>query len=166
MELVPEADFKGKKRFLCDIQINAALAGQEERWTTLIHEALHSVSVGFMRDDYQDFQGWEEGVVEQLQRLFRPRVLSRLRVTVDPQVFQRLDTDHGYNKFVAALEDIREAQQIPATQAEAFYLNLLATPLKERKSHVHKYGFSLPPSERMNFFTVVSAASVTLRTRR
>ena len=166
VELVTGVDFKGKKRFICDIQIDTTLAGQQARWTTLIHEALHSFSVGYVRDDYQDFQGWEEGVVEQLQRLFRSRVLSRLRVVVDPQVFQRLDAEHGYNKFIAALETIREAQNIPMTQAEAFYLNLLATPIKDRKSLVNRYGFSLPPSQRTGFFTVVSAASATLRTRR
>lgn len=166
VELVPEAEFKGKKRFICDIQIDAALAGQEARWTTLIHEALHSVSAGYIRDDYQDFQGWEEGVVEQLQRLFRPRVLSRLGVTVTPEVFRELEAEHGYNKFVAALETIREALNIPATNVETFYLDLLATPIKDRQSYVNGYGFSLPPSQRSDFFAVVSAASATLRTRR
>jgi hypothetical protein len=166
VELVPEADFKGKKRFICDIERNATLAGQDERWTTLIHEALHSLSAGYIRDDYQDFQGWEEGVVEQLQRILRLRVLSRLRVTVDPRLFQRLDAQHGYNKFIAALEAIREAQKMPTIQAEPFYLDLLATPIKDRKSLVNRYGFSLPPSQRMDFFAVVSAASATLRTRR
>lgn len=166
LELVMGVDFKGKKRFICDIQIDAALASQEARWTTLIHEAMHSLSAGYIRDDYQDFQGWEEGVVEQLQRILRSRVLSRLRVTVNSQVFQRLDAEHGYNKFIAALETIREAQNIPMTQAEAFYLDLLATPIKDRRSRVNRYGFSLPPSLRADFFVVVSAASATLRTRR
>ncbi len=166
VELVPGSDFKSKKRFICDIEINATLAGQDERWTTLIHEALHSVSAGYIRDDYQDFQGWEEGVVEQLQRLFRPRVLSRLGVTVAPEVLRELDVEHGYNKFVAALETIREALNIPATNAETFYLDLLATPIKDRQSYVNGYGFSLPPSRRTAFFAIVSAASATLRTRR
>ena len=120
VELVPNADFKGKKRFICDIQINAALANQDARWTTLIHEALHSLSAGYIRDDYQDFQGWEEGVVEQLQRIFRPRVLFRLRVAVNPHVFRRLDAEHGYNKFVAALETLREAQEKPYQQIWLF----------------------------------------------
>ena len=164
-ELVPGANFRGKKRFICDIQISADLADQDARWTTLIHEALHAVSTGYIREDYQDFQGWEEGVVEQLQRLLRARVLSHLRVTVDPQVLHRLDEEHAYNKYIAALETIREAQDISVTQAEAFYLELIGTPIKNRQSHVSRYGFSLPPSQRVDFFAVVSAASAMLRTR-
>lgn len=131
----------------------------------MIHEALHAVSAGYIREDYQDFQGWEEGVVEQLQRLLRARVLSHLRVTVDPQVLQRLDEEHAYNKYIVALETIREAQSILTTQAEAFYLDLIGTPIKDRQSHVNRHGFSLPPPQRADFFAVVSAASATLRTR-
>jgi len=168
VELVPDAEFKGKKRFLCDIQLDAALAEKEARWTTLIHEALHSLSAGYFRDDYQNFQGWEEGVVEHLQRFYRPRVLSRLVVKADPFLFQKLDAEHGYNKFIAALEDIRQAQsdaEASSSEAEAFYLDLLATPLRDRKSRVSRYGFSLPPPERQRFFSIISAASATLRTR-
>ena len=166
VELVPNAEFKGKKRFVCDIQIRAELAGQEERWTTLIHEALHSLSTGYLRDDYQDFQGWEEGVVEQLQRIYRPRVLNALGVTVGPEVLQRLDAEHAYNKFISALEKLRELRQVPPEQAETFYVDLLATPLKDRQSHISRYGFSLPPLQRVEFFAAVSSASAALRTRR
>ena len=151
VELVSNAEFKGKKRFTCDIQINAELAGQEERWTTLIHEALHSLSAGYIRDDYQDFQGWEEGVVEKLQRLFRPRVLALLGITVDLEVLQQLDAEHAYNKFISALENLRTLRQVPAEQAEAFYVDLLATPLRDRQSYISKHGFSLPPVQRVSF---------------
>jgi hypothetical protein len=166
VELVPDAEFKGKKRFLCDIQIDAALAGQPERWTTLIHEALHSISAGYVRDDYQDFHGWEEGVVEQMQRFLRPRVLSRLGIGVSPDVFHRLDAEHGYNKFIQALETLRGASHVPTQRAEAFYLDLLATPLRERQGRVARYGFTLPASQRADFFAVMSAANVVLRARR
>ena len=47
VELVPEAEFKGRKRPICDIQIDADLVTQDARWATLIHEALHSISVGY-----------------------------------------------------------------------------------------------------------------------
>ena len=109
VELVPGADFKGKKRFTCDIQIDAALAEQDVRWSTLIHEALHSLSVGYIRDDYQDFQGWEEGAVEQLQRFYRGRVLARLGATIGPETFRRIDAEHSYNGFIEALETLRLA---------------------------------------------------------
>lgn len=66
VELVADAGFKGKKRFACDVQLNAALASEDARWTTLIHESLHAVSAGYSLLDYQDLPGWEEGVVERL----------------------------------------------------------------------------------------------------
>lgn len=164
VDLVPDADFKGKKRFICDIQIDAALAGSIQRWTTLIHEALHAVSAGYARNDYQDFQGWEEGVVEQLQRLFRPRILSQLGINIDPQTFEPLDNEHGYNKFIAALETIRQVLNITLELGEDFYLDLLSTPIKDRVHHINAYGFLLPASERTKFFATISAASAVLRT--
>ena len=166
VELVPGADFKGKKRFACDIQISAELAEQEERWTTLIHESLHCISAGYIRDDYQDFQGWEEGVVEKLQRLFRPRLLVALGVVVSPNVFERLDAEYAYNKFIAAMDAIREAQKVPTEREEAFYVNLLATPIKDRQGHVSRLSFSLPPRQKSDFFAIVSSSSAILRTRR
>jgi len=165
VDLVPDADFKGKKRFICDIQVDAASAGSNQRWTTLIHEALHAISAGYARNDYQNFQGWEEGVVEQLQRLFRPRILSRLGVAIDPQIFEMLDNEHGYNKFITALETIRQAFSITSEPSEDFYLDLLYTPIKDRLHHINAYGFLLPMSERTNFFAIVSAASAVLRTQ-
>ncbi len=72
VELVTEADFKGKKRFGCDIQIATELAEQDARWATLIHESLHCHSAGYNGVDFRTYRGWEEGVVEQLQRLLRP----------------------------------------------------------------------------------------------
>lgn len=82
VELVDTPEFKGKKRFSCDIQIQASLARQDARWSTLIQESLHAHSVGYNGSDYRLYRGWEEGVVEQLQRLLRPQILSRLLVAV------------------------------------------------------------------------------------
>lgn len=62
--LIPDADFRGKKLFRCDILIDVALAQRPERWSTLIHEALHSLSADYNKEDYHRFRGWEEGVVE------------------------------------------------------------------------------------------------------
>ena len=110
LELVPDADFKGKKPFRCDVLIHADLAGQPYRWTTLIHEMLHSVSAGYARDDYQDLQGWEEGVVEQIQRFLRPRILVQLRVSVEEETadaFRQIEEGHAYNDFIAAIERLR-----------------------------------------------------------
>ena len=131
----------------------------------MIHEAFHPFLAGYVRDDYQVFQGWEESVVEQLQRIFRGRVLRRLSVTANPQIFEGLDEEHGYNKFIAALEVIRAAMNIAPEQSETFYLDLLSTPIKERMGNITGYGFLLPNAEKAKFFALVSAASATLRTQ-
>lgn len=47
VELVETTEFKGKKPFSCDIQIQASLARLEARWSTLIHESLHAHSAGY-----------------------------------------------------------------------------------------------------------------------
>lgn len=166
VELVPDAEFKGKKRFSCDIQIDAALAQREARWSTLIHEALHSLSAGYLRDDYQDYQGWEEGVVEQLQRLFRPNVLARMGIGVKTEQFQLLDAEHAYNEFVEALETLRELLNVSESEKQGFYVRLLAVPIKNRLGHVFNLGMQLPTDRHREFVGALSVASAALRTRR
>ena len=163
IELVESADFKGKKPFRCDILLNAFLATQLERWSTLIHEVLHTVSAGYVRDDYQDFQGWEEGVIEQLQRLFRPSILSRLQINIDESIFLFIEEDHAYNKFIAALEQLR---MTVGKDQEDFYILLLQTPIRDRPALMLNLGSHLQGSARRQFIVNFSAANAALRTRR
>ena len=65
-----------EKRWACDVLVNTDIVNSPVRWRTYIHETLHSVSVGLSEGDFSRFRGWEEGVVEQTQRLLRERVLS------------------------------------------------------------------------------------------
>ncbi len=57
VELVPDAEFRGKKLFSCSILLDTAVAQHPVRWRTLIHEALHSVSAGYTRADYDTLIG-------------------------------------------------------------------------------------------------------------
>ncbi len=158
--IVPDAGFKGKKRFTCDILIDAALASQEVRWATLIHEALHTVSAGYIGTDYRDFPGWEEGVVERLQRLFRPIILARLGVTVPENAFRAAEEKHNYNKYIYALEQLRFGLNMTA---EEFYANLIKIPIKDRFSYVFGLGDGLEGRERRVFLYVLSAANSVLK---
>ena len=45
--------YKEAKSFFRLIFLDAAIMDQDKRWMTLIHEALHCVSVGFARNDYE-----------------------------------------------------------------------------------------------------------------
>lgn len=113
VELVPDAEFKGRKRQMCDIQIDADLSDREERWATLIHEALHSISAGYNGMDFRVLRGWEEGVAEQLQRLYRPIVLRRLGVNLEESVFLSNELHHQFDPYIAALESLRHLNEPP-----------------------------------------------------
>lgn len=160
VELVPEADFKGKKRFTCDILIDADLSEQEARWATLIHEALHTLSAGYIGTDYREYPGWEEGVVERLQRLYRPAVLMSLGVSVSDEVFSEAEAKHNYNKYIAALEQVRP--HLGLTD-EAFYLLLLQTPIRDRPGLMFGLGNQLPGQQRVAFAYAFSAANGILK---
>lgn len=164
VELVPDADFKGKKPFRCHILIHADLASQEVRWATLIHEALHSVSAGYVRDDYQAFRGWEEGVVEQLQRLLRPAILASLGVDIAEAVFQHQEVTHRYNVYIQALERLRAtlAGESEPTDAQIFYTRLLATPIRERPGYILGLAYQQPGPLRFEFVKTFSAANAIL----
>ena len=161
--LVPDAGFKGKKRFSCSILLDAALASQEVRWRTLIHEALHALSAGYNQVDYNALTGWEEGVVEQLQRLMRPKVLTALGVFISPDVFSDVEVDHLFNPRIRAVDSLRVALGIPEQQSEQFYIDLLATPIKSRISLILGMAKQLDSEAYRQFVRVFSLANSTLK---
>lgn len=161
VELSQDARAFGRKPFSCRIILNESLADQPVRWRTLIHEALHSFSAGYNSRDYQAWRGWEEGVVEQLQRMFRPSVLTRLSVTVDAAIFKDAEVDYLFNKYIKALEQLREATDTRATQE--FYIDLLATKIKDRPGLILGRRFQLPPEERSSFVGLFSQANSVLK---
>ena len=105
--LTDNPDVRGRKPFSCDIVLNENLTGLDVRWRTIIHEALHSFSAGYNFTDYQLNRGWEEGVVESLQRLWRQKILRRLGLVVENSVFIELEIGHDYNTYIDALERLR-----------------------------------------------------------
>lgn len=67
----------GAKGFDCRIRIRHDIfLDPSFRWRTLLHELLHSFSPAYSPSEYRMFLGWEEGVVEQMQRLFRQRAIQ------------------------------------------------------------------------------------------
>jgi hypothetical protein len=160
VELIPKADFMGKKPFSCTILIDAALARTEARWRTLLHERLHAVSAGYTPSDYLAFLGWEEGVVEGLQRLLRPEILARLGVEVPDEVFHAIEAPHPFNRHIDALERMRESLSLPVP---AFYLDLLRTPIRDRRTHLFGVGNGLPGVQRAAFVKVYSLSDAVLR---
>ncbi len=165
IELVPNAEFQGRKRQICDIQLNADLAAQDERWPTLIHESLHSISAGYNANDFRNFRGWEEGVVEQLQRLFRPVLLQRLGVVLPAGVFDAVEASHNFNAYIAALEGLRLLLSRPDVSQQSFYLDLLKLPIKERPDRLVRLCLALEQPQRGVFIAAFSQANALLKTR-
>ena len=162
VELVTEADFKGKKRFGCDIQIAVELAEQDARWATLIHESLHCHSAGYNGIDFRTYRGWEEGVVEQLQRLLRPQILSAPHVSVDEAIFEKSAEIHRFNRYIRVLENLRLALPQFVSDPEAFYKTLLATPIRDRIALVLGWRDTLPFVDRTEFIGNFSTANYEL----
>ena len=157
VELVPGAEFKGRKRQMCDIQINAALAAQGERWPTLIHESLHSISAGYSGTDFRTMPGWEEGVVEYLQRRFCPIIFDRLGVA--PADFAAREERHDYNKYIDQLQLLRQAlndEELP------FFLDLLRMPIGKRPAFVLGQRLFLG-EKRSDFVWLFSVANSVLK---
>ena len=160
VELVPDAEFRGKKLFSCAILLDTAVAQRPVRWRTLIHEALHSVSMGYIRADYDALIGWEEGTVEQLQRLLRRQVLDALAVDVPEGVFVEAEANYSFNPYIAALEDVRNALEVPSPE---FYLRLLNTPIGQRPGSILGQTMGLTGAARRDLIEVFSRSNAVLK---
>lgn len=155
--------FLGKKRFSCGIEIDAELATQELRWRTLIHELLHAHSRGYNSIDFQGNMGWEEGVVEHLQRRLRPMIFARLGLQIDDEALRWADASHPYNPYLDDLEEIRSVMGIEDTDATEFYRELLALPIRDRSPYVASQG-RFSPLGHVTFIRLFSAANSRLKT--
>lgn len=121
----------GQKHGWCGISIREdVLLVPEYRWTTMIHEGLHSVSAAFgpARLDPTN-RRWEEAIVEQAQRLLRTDLLAALHIELDEDVLRARDGSHRYNEHIRALEAQRNAE---GDEAREFYMRLLGSPPYDR----------------------------------
>src|ERR1051325_6850696 len=98
---------------------------------------IHSVSGGLNPIDYDRYRGWEEGVVESVQRLFRTEVFSLVDISISEALFEPVEKIWPYNYYIDALESIREAAGI---NSKLFYMSLLKVTLKDRLAYVRSLG--------------------------
>ncbi|HZP80311.1 MAG TPA: hypothetical protein VFB21_01615 [Chthonomonadaceae bacterium] len=159
-DLQANRPFSAKKEWNCHISIVDVLVNKDERWRSLIHEALHSVSVGHQEQDYRQFRGWEEGVVEWLQRRYRPDILNRLGLSIPEETFARAEATWLFNPAIEALQRI--AAQLPMASELAFFETLLKTPLKDRLAFVQAWGMR-EAQDPKQFMRVLAASSGVLR---
>jgi hypothetical protein len=143
VEIVDNPFHAALARFDGTIEISLATwAEPNRRLRTTIHEALHQISQP-TKAAYRHLPGWEEGVVEQMQRLLRKRVETELGTNLDERFHLAVDAGHVYNEYIAALEDVRAAL---GEHENRFYRMLLATRLPDRPECVRDLLERIPPS--------------------
>lgn len=144
----------GAKGWDCSIIVSRDIIGNDAQlWPTINHEMLHALSVGLDRQAYVQFTGWEEGVVEKLQRLLGPRALK----AIGEQPHVGLG---AYDHYIAALEQLRT---FLGRSESRFYLQLLRTPLADREQAVIAMGARLPASKQAQWQRLLVSVLPVLR---
>ncbi len=160
LALEREISYSGMMHYDGSISISElACADLNLRWRTLIHEALHTFSPQYTRREFLMARGWEEGVVEQMQRLLRPQIMAALGVELDEAVLAGVESSHAYNVFITLLEDLRQRlDDAPLS----FYRMLLATPLPERLLLLRRSAIMLEEPDKQAFRTALLKAAFVL----
>ncbi len=159
--LTSPTPFLAKKEWSCGITIVETTLNSEGRWRSLLHEALHSVSVGLTEPDYHRFRLWEEAVVEMLQRLYRPVLFRRLGLAIAESQFRTIEENWRYNRAVDALAQIAAAR--PDVPLREFLEGMLRTPLPDRPAYAFEWGRQA--ADFAMFKRIYAAASGVLRER-
>lgn len=150
------ADIWGKKGWDCSITVNRDIIGTDTwLWPTINHEVLHALSSGLDRAAYRAFRGWEEGIVEKLQRILGPRVLR----SIGQQSHIGLV---AYDHYITELERLRT---FLGRSESRFYLQLLRVPLADREQTVADMGRHLPAGRQAEWQRLLSIALPVLRKR-
>ena len=151
--------FLAKKEWGCGITLLETTVNHDGRWRSLLHEALHSVSVGLTEPGYQRLRLWEESVVEILQRMYRPAMLRHLNLDISESWFASIEAAWPYNHALDALSRI--AAERPEVSLREFAEEMLRIPLLNRPAFVFDWGRQTADFAR--FKRVYAAASGLLR---
>lgn len=157
--MLSRVPFLAKKEWSCGITVMESVLSDDRRWRTLLHEALHSVSVGLTEPDYRRLRPWEESVVESLQRLYRPALFNSLGLDIPAEWYAAQEAIWPYNPAVEALSRILAER--PDVPAQEFLEQMLRTPLPNRPAFVFEWGRQANDFE--HFKRVYAAASGMLR---
>ena len=159
--MLSRVSFLAKKEWNCGITVLETVLQDDLRWRTLLHEVLHSVSVGLTEPHYQRHAPWEEAVVEYLQRLYRPLIFARLGLELEESLFQPFESIWRYNRALEALGRIAaERSEVPV---QKFMEDMLRTSLPDRPAFAFEWGRE--SADFYHFKQVYAAASGFLRSR-
>ena len=132
-QMLAPVPYLAKKEWSCAITVVESVLQDDQRWRTLLHEALHSVSVGLTEPNYQRARLWEEAVVESLQRLYRPLLFQQLGLEVEEVLFEPFEAVWRHNRAMEALGHI--AAERPEVYRRDFLEGMLRTPLLDRPAY-------------------------------
>jgi hypothetical protein len=127
------------------IGIHTSLAQSGQRWHAMIHELLHSFSAGGSQSEYGRAKGWEEGIVEHLQRLICRNVLSEIGVEPDETAIFERENTWFFNPYLPPWERIRKA--FGMDDPVVFYADLLPVRIVERDAYLYKKAMMLRKSD-------------------
>ena len=130
--------FIARKEWNCGITLHLTVLDNPGLLGTLIHEMLHSVSVGMTPSSFAKYAGFEEGVIEWFTRQLGPQIAS---ITNAGTPFTQRT---AFGPYVEALEHLRA---MTMQNDQNFYLQLLQTPLSERHSTVVQWVQNQHPTE-------------------
>jgi hypothetical protein len=137
LDVDPNLRWTGEKLRSCTIKLNGDPAQDIKRFSTGTHEVLHAHSVGlFESGAYVGRRGYEEGVVEQTERVLRDEVLADLGFSAGHLDFRAIDAESAHNGYIERLEEPREMTQ---RDARTFYVDLLRTPLVDREETILRW---------------------------
>ena len=158
-QAMPRVSYRAKKEWSCSITVMESIVEDDQRWRTLLHECLHSVSIGLTEPSYQRLRLWEEPIVESLQRIYRPLLFQHLNLVADERQFQPLEATWLYNQAIDALKQV--AAQRPEVPFRQLLEEMLRIPLPDRPAFLFNWGRGTADFER--FKRVYAAASSVLR---
>ena len=158
-QMLSRVPYLAEKEWSCSITVVGSTLQDDQRRRTLLHECLHSVSVGLTQESYDRFAPWEEAVVEGLQRLYRPLLFQQLGLDVSESRFTALEAIWPYNSAMEALNRI--AAERPEAPIRDFLEAMLRTPLPGRPAFAFEWGRQA--ADFAHFKRVYAAASGLLR---
>jgi len=101
---LPDGTIEIKSSLYKDANGNPALL--KRRWRTLIHELLHGYGVPLGDIKLGEVRGWEEGIVEALQRELRQEILGKAGFTHDEPYIQQAETQWPYEPYIQPAKDL------------------------------------------------------------
>ena len=121
--------FVGRKEWGCPISLHSVIVGHIERYTTSLHEAIHSVSVGLEEDTFRTCRGFEEGVVTVCTFILTSDIAVGFGISLPAPL-------NPYRSMTKTLERLRAETDLNEVD---FYFGLLRINLDQREQGIIKW---------------------------